>query len=58
MQSGPTGKNTPNYPSALLDSVEFALEYNFRMSEEQQRFDDLMKRVIKVSPEELKRRLA
>ena len=27
------------------------------MSEEQQRFDDLMKRVIKVSPEELKRRL-
>jgi len=28
------------------------------MSEEQQRFDDLMKKVIKVSPEELKRRLA
>jgi 3-methyladenine DNA glycosylase Tag len=28
------------------------------MSEEQQKFDDLMKRVIKVSPEELKRRLA
>jgi DNA-binding HxlR family transcriptional regulator len=27
------------------------------MSEEQQRFDELMKRVIKVSPEELKRRL-
>lgn len=27
------------------------------MSEEQQRFDDLMKKVIKVSPEELKRRL-
>jgi hypothetical protein len=27
------------------------------MSEEQQRFDDLMKRVIKVSPEGLKRRL-
>jgi len=28
------------------------------MSEEQQKFDDLMKKVIKVSPEELKRRLA
>jgi DNA-binding HxlR family transcriptional regulator len=28
------------------------------MSEEQKRFDDLMKRVIKVSPEELRRRLA
>jgi hypothetical protein len=28
------------------------------MSDEQQRFDDLMKRVIKVSPEELKRRMA
>jgi hypothetical protein len=27
------------------------------MSEQQQKFDDLMKRVIKVSPEELKRRL-
>jgi hypothetical protein len=27
------------------------------MSEEQQKFDDLMKKVIKVSPEELKRRL-
>ena len=27
------------------------------MSEEQQRFDDLMKKVIKVSPEELRRRL-
>jgi hypothetical protein len=27
------------------------------MSEEQQKFDDLMKRVIKVSPEELRRRL-
>lgn len=27
------------------------------MSEQQQRFDDLMKRVIKVSPEELRRRL-
>jgi DNA-binding HxlR family transcriptional regulator len=27
------------------------------MSEEQQRFDDLMKRVIKVTPEELRRRL-
>jgi transposase-like protein len=31
--------------------------YHFCMSEEQQRFDDLMKKVIKVSPEELKRRL-
>jgi hypothetical protein len=28
------------------------------MSEQQQKFDDLMKRVIKVTPEELKRRLA
>jgi hypothetical protein len=28
------------------------------MSEEQQRFDDLMKRVIKVKPEELRLRLA
>ena len=28
------------------------------MSEQQQRFDDLMKRVIKVTPEELRRRLA
>jgi hypothetical protein len=27
------------------------------MSEEQKKFDDLMKRVIKVSPEELTRRL-
>jgi hypothetical protein len=27
------------------------------MSDEQQRFDDLMKRVIKVSPEESRRRL-
>jgi DNA-binding HxlR family transcriptional regulator len=27
------------------------------MSEEQQRFDELMKKVIKVSPEELRRRL-
>lgn len=27
------------------------------MSDEQRRFDDLMKRVIKVSPEELRRRL-
>jgi hypothetical protein len=27
------------------------------MSEEQQKFDELMKKVIKVSPEELKRRL-
>jgi hypothetical protein len=27
------------------------------MSEEQQKFDDLMKRVIKVTPEELRRRL-
>jgi len=27
------------------------------MSEEQQKFDDLMKKVIKVSPEELKRRI-
>jgi hypothetical protein len=27
------------------------------MSEAQQKFDDLMKRVIKVTPEELKRRL-
>jgi hypothetical protein len=27
------------------------------MSEEQQRFDELMKRVIKVTPEELRRRL-
>lgn len=27
------------------------------MSEEQQRFDELMKRVVKVSPEELRRRL-
>ena len=27
------------------------------MSQEQKRFDNLMKRVIKVSPEELKRRL-
>jgi len=27
------------------------------MSDEQQKFDDLMKRVIKVKPEELKRRL-
>jgi DNA-binding HxlR family transcriptional regulator len=27
------------------------------VSEQQQRFDDLMKRVIKVTPEELKRRL-
>jgi hypothetical protein len=27
------------------------------MSEEQKKFDDLMKRVIEVSPEELKRRL-
>ena len=27
------------------------------MSEQQQKFDDLMKRVIKVKPEELKRRL-
>jgi hypothetical protein len=28
------------------------------MSEQQQKFDNLMKRTIKVSPEELKRRLA
>jgi hypothetical protein len=27
------------------------------MSEEQQRFDNLIKRVIKVTPEELRRRL-
>ncbi|MGD0522663.1 MAG: hypothetical protein ABSA48_15510 [Terracidiphilus sp.] len=27
------------------------------MSGEQQKFDDLMKRVVKVSPEELRRRL-
>jgi len=27
------------------------------MSEQQQKFDDLMKRVIKVKPEELRRRL-
>lgn len=27
------------------------------MSEQQQKFDDLMKRVIRVSPEELRRRL-
>ncbi len=27
------------------------------MSQEQKRFDDLMKRVIKVTPEELRRRL-
>lgn len=27
------------------------------MSEQQQRFDDLMKRAIKVTPEELRRRL-
>jgi hypothetical protein len=27
------------------------------MSEEQQKFDDLMKRVIRVKPEELKRRM-
>jgi hypothetical protein len=27
------------------------------MSEQQQKFDDLMKRVIKVSPDELRRRL-
>jgi hypothetical protein len=27
------------------------------MSDEQRRFDDLMKRVIKVSPDELRRRL-
>jgi hypothetical protein len=27
------------------------------MSEEQKKFDDLMKRIIKVSPEELRRRL-
>jgi len=28
------------------------------MSDEQQKFDELMKKVIKVSPEELKRRLS
>lgn len=44
-------KGRADYPDSGLAA------YHLRMSDEQKRFDDLMKRVIKVSPEELRKRL-
>ena len=45
------------YPKRRKIFISLAQEYDFRMSEDEQKFGGPIKRVIKAKPEELRRRL-